>query len=47
MKQNEDLKQQVRPEDTNMSQSQCNYNDNDDEAHSSGNSSRETSKHTT
>ena len=47
MKQNEDLKRQVRPEDTNMSQSQCNCNDNDDEAHSSGNSNRETSKHTT
>ena len=47
MKQNEDLKRQVRPKDINMSQSQCNCNDNDDEAHSSGNSNRETSKHTT
>ena len=45
-KQNEDLKQKVRPEGTNKSQSRCNRNDNDDESHSPGNSKRKTSKHT-
>nr|POE58351.1 hypothetical protein CFP56_05295 [Quercus suber] len=44
-KQNEDLKQRMRPEGTNTSQSRRNCNDNDDEAHSPGNSRRETSKH--
>ena len=43
--QNEDLKQRVRSKGTNTSQSQRNCNDNDDEAHSLGNSKRETSKH--
>ena len=46
MKQNEDLKQRMRPEGTNTSQSRHNRNDNDDKAHSLGNSRRETSKHT-
>ena len=46
MKQNEDLKQQMRPKGTNTSQSWHNRKDNDDEAHSLGNSRRETSKHT-
>ena len=46
MKQNEDLKQQVRPKGTNTSQSRHNRNNNDNEAHSLGNSRRETSKHT-
>ena len=44
-KQNEDLKQKVRPEGTNKSQSRCNRNDNDDKSHSPGNSRRKTSKH--
>ena len=46
MKQNEDLKQKACPDGTSMSQSKCNYNDNDNEAHSLGNSRRETSEHT-
>ena len=46
-KQNEDLKQRVRPEGTNTSQSRRNHNDNDNEANSPSNSKRETSKHTT
>ena len=46
MKQNEDLKQQMRPEGTNTSQSWHNRKDNDKKAHSLGNSRRETSKHT-
>ncbi|XP_075653938.1 uncharacterized protein LOC142624297 [Castanea sativa] len=46
-KQNEDLKQRACPEGTSTSQSQRNHNDSDDEAHSPGNSRRETSKHTT
>jgi len=46
MKQNEDLKQRVRPEGTDTLQSQHNRNDNDNEVHSLGNSRRETSKHT-
>jgi len=36
----------VHPKGTNTSQSRHNRNDNDDEAHSPGNSRRETSKHT-
>ena len=44
-KQNEDLKRRVRSKGTNTSQSHRNHNDNDDEAHSPGNSKRETSKH--
>ena len=47
MKQNEYLKRKVCPKDTNMSQSWCNHNDNDDKAHSPGNSRRETFEHTT
>ena len=46
MKQNEDLQPKVRPEATSTSQSRCNCNDNDDEAHSLGNSRRETFEHT-
>ena len=45
-KQNEDLKQKMRLEGTNKSQSRCNRNDNDDKTHSPRNSRRETSKHT-
>ena len=40
------MKWLVRPGGTNTSQSRCNRNDINDEAHSLGNSKRETSKHT-
>ena len=46
MKQNEDLKQQMRPEGTNTSQSWHNRKDNDDEVHSPRNSRIKTSEHT-
>ena len=47
MKQNEDLKWKARLEGTNTSKSRCNRNDNDDKAHSLGNSRRETYEHIT